>query len=129
MTETRVLVVDDHPAYRSAVVDTIKREPDMTVCGEADTVKAALAAIAASQPDVAVIDLSLGNESGFDVVSAVARTQPGVRMLVLSGHSEQIYAERTFDLGALGYLMKDEAASKLVMAIRRVAAGERYGRR
>ena len=122
----RVVVVDDHPIFRKGLVEAIQDEPGITVCGEAGTVGTALATIAEHKPDVAIVDLSLKDESGLDVVSALARTHPAVRVLVLSGYDERLHADRALKAGALGYIMKDKAATELLEAVRRVAAGKSY---
>ena len=122
----RVVVVDDHPLFRRGLVDALRHEPGIAVCAEAATVAAALASVAEHQPDVAIVDLSLGDESGLDLVAALAKGQPTVRVLVLSGHDERVHADRALKAGALGYIMKDKAASELAAAVRRVAAGMSY---
>jgi two-component system, NarL family, response regulator NreC len=122
----RVVVVDDHPIFRKGLVEAIQNEPGISVCGEAGTVGTALAAIAEHKPDVAIVDLSLKDESGLDVVSALAKTHPAVRVLVLSGYDERLHADRALKAGALGYIMKDKAATELLEAVRRVAAGKSY---
>jgi DNA-binding NarL/FixJ family response regulator len=122
----RVVVVDDHPIFRKGLIEALRDDSGIVVCGEADTVATARDAIVAHRPDVAIIDLSLGNESGLDLVSALAKVHPAVHALVLSGHDERLHAERALKAGALGYIMKDKAASELVTAVRRVASGQPY---
>lgn len=122
----RVVVVDDHPVFRKGLVEVIDDEPDITVCGEAGTPQAALTIVAAEQPDVAVVDLSLGDKSGLDLVSVLSRQHPNVRLLVLSGHDERVHAERALKAGALGYIMKDKAANELLAAVRQVSAGKSF---
>ena len=118
----RILVVDDHPIVREGLVELFNGEPGLVVYGEAGTVAAAVAAVSAEEPDVAIIDLVLGNESGLDLVAALAKSHPAVRMLVLSWHNERLYAERALKAGALGYIPKDESATELLEAVRRVAS-------
>jgi DNA-binding NarL/FixJ family response regulator len=122
----RVVVVDDHPIVRKGLVDLFGDERDMTVCGQAGTVADAMAVVASTRPDVVLVDLSLGSESGLDLVAGLAKAYPAVRTLVLSGHDERLYAERALRAGALGYIMKDESASGLLAAVRRVGAGKSY---
>jgi DNA-binding NarL/FixJ family response regulator len=122
----RILVVDDHPIMRKGLVDCFNGAPGLTVCGEGGTVADGLAAASSGQPHVAVIDLSLGTENGLDLVAALAARHPGVRVLVLSGHEEQLYADRALKAGALGYIMKDQAPTELIAAVRRVASGKSY---
>lgn len=120
----RILLVDDHPIVRKGLVDLFDEQTDLTVCGQAATVAEAVAAAAKEPPDVAVVDLTLGQESGLDVLSLLSASHPATRVLVLSGHDEKLYAERALKAGALGYVMKDQAASELLAAVRRVAAGK-----
>lgn len=122
----RILVVDDHPIVRRGLVDLFNDTDGLQVSGEASTTKEALNAVEASRPDVAVIDLSLGTENGLDLVTALAPSEPPIRLLVLSGHDEQLYADRALRAGALGYIMKDRPATELIAAVRRVASGKSY---
>lgn len=122
----RIVVVDDHPIVRKGLVEEFAEHPDLVVCADAATTADGLAAIAKHQPHVVLVDLSLGAESGLDLVTAVAGKYPETRVLVLSGHDERLYADRALKAGALGYIMKDQAASELVTAVRRVAAGKTY---
>lgn len=122
----RVLVVDDHPIVRKGLVDLFNEAPGLSVIGEAGTIAEGLAAVVAGQPHVAVIDLSLGTESGLDLVALLAEHHAAVRVLVLSGHDEQLYADRALKAGALGYIMKDRGPTELIAAVRRVATGKSY---
>jgi len=122
----RVLVVDDHPIVRKGLVDLYNGAPGLSVCADTGTIADSLQALTSSQPHVAVIDLSLGKESGLDLVAAVAERYPDVRVLVLSGLDEDLYANRALEAGALGYIMKDQAPAELIAAVRRVAAGKPY---
>lgn len=120
----RLLVVDDHPVVRAGLLEMFRDEPGLTVCAQAASIAEALRAVVTTAPDVAIVDLSLGRESGLDLLATLAHDHPDVRVLVLSGHDEQLYAERALKAGALGYVMKDRAATDLVAAVRRVAAGK-----
>jgi DNA-binding NarL/FixJ family response regulator len=122
----RVLVVDDHPLVRRGLAEVLNEAPGLAVCGEAGTTTEALAAAAAAQPDVAIVDLTLGTDSGLDLVSGLRAAHPGLRVLMLSAHEEWLYAERALKAGALGYLMKDRGATELIAAVRRVAEGKPY---
>lgn len=122
----RVVVVDDHPIVRKGLVDLLGEQPDLVVCGQAGTIAEALTVVAAEAPDVALVDLSLGSESGLELVATLAATHPTLRVLVLSGHDERLYAERSLKAGAHGYLMKAASAGELLTAVRRVAAGKSY---
>jgi DNA-binding NarL/FixJ family response regulator len=120
----RVLIVDDHPAVREALALRIGRQPDLEVCGEAADMTEALRLVVDTQPDVAVVDISLKTGSGIDLIKRIKDRDARVRLLVWSMHSESLYAERALQAGALGYINKDQATDQIVEAIRRVLAGK-----
>ena len=122
----RVLIVDDHPAVREALAMLIGQEADLEVCGEAADLSEALRLVADTQPDVAVIDISLKTGCGIDLIKRIKDRNDAVRMLVWSTHSESLYAERALRAGALGYVNKDQATDKIVEGIRRVLEGKVY---
>ena len=122
----RVLIVDDHPAVREALAMRIGLQPDLEVCGEAADLSEALRLVADTQPDVAVIDISLKTGCGIDLIKRIKDRNDTVRMLVWSTHGESLYAERALKAGALGYINKDQATNKIVEAIRRVREGKVY---
>jgi DNA-binding NarL/FixJ family response regulator len=122
----RIVIVDDHPIVRRGLTELINHEPGMTVCGESDTAAGGLELIRASHPDVAIVDLSLGLDSGLDLLKTLNASRPDVRVLILSMHDETLYAERTLAAGASGYIMKHEAMQNLIGAIRSVASGKIY---
>jgi len=122
----RILIVDDHPAVREALASRIGRQPDLEVCGEAADMSEALRLVADTQPDMAVVDISLKTGSGIDLIKRIKDRDAGVRMLVWSMHSESLYAERALRAGALGYINKDQATDQIVEAIRRVLDGKVY---
>ncbi|TET34464.1 MAG: response regulator transcription factor [Planctomycetota bacterium] len=124
--KTKVLLVDDHPIVRNGLRMLIQHQPDLAVCGEAEDAPEALEIVESKMPDMVVIDLSLKNTSGLDLVKDIKGRYPKIRMLVLSVHDESIYAERVLRAGAAGYIMKKEVATKVVAAIRRVLTGEIY---
>jgi DNA-binding NarL/FixJ family response regulator len=124
--DIRILVVDDHPIVRKGLVDLFDEQTGLTVCGQAGTIGQAMAAAASEPPDVAVVDLTLGLESGLELLPLLTASHPAVRVLVLSAHDEKLYAERALKAGALGYVMKDQAAAELIAAVRRVAAGKSH---
>lgn len=123
---TRVLIVDDHPAVRMALAMLIGRQSDLEVCGEAADLSEALRLVADTQPDVAVIDISLKTGCGIDLIKRIKDRNDTVRMLVWSTHSESLYAERALRAGALGYVNKDQATDKIIEGIRRVLEGKVY---
>ena len=122
----RVLIVDDHPAVREALAMRIGRQSDLEVCGEAADMSEALRLVADTQPDVAVVDISLKTGCGIDLIKRIKDRNDTVRMLVWSTHSESLYAERALRAGALGYINKDQATDKIVEGIRRVLEGKVY---
>jgi DNA-binding NarL/FixJ family response regulator len=123
----RVLVVDDHPVVRHGITLVINAEPDLEVCGEAENEQSARRMLRELNPDVMVVDLSLGaGGDGFNIVRDVHAHFPQMPILVLSMHDETVYADRLFAQGASGYIMKQAAAEQLVTAIRVVLRGERY---
>jgi len=123
---TRVLIVDDHPAVRDALAIWIGRESDLEVCGQAADLGEALRLVADTQPDVAVIDISLKTGCGIDLIKRIKDRNDTVRLLVWSSHSESLYAERALRAGALGYVNKDQATDKIIEGIRRVLDGKVY---
>jgi len=125
-TKAKVLVVDDHPVVRQGMAQLIGHEPDLTVCGEASTVPDALKAIAACTPDVAVVDLSLKGTSGMELLKDIKVRYPRLPVLVLSMADENVFAERALRAGARGYMMKEEAADKVLEALRCVLSGRIY---
>jgi DNA-binding NarL/FixJ family response regulator len=111
---------------REWLTNLINQQPDLTVCGETDSAPQALAAIALARPDVAIVDLSLKDSSGFDLIKNLKQSETGAAVLVLSMHDEAHYAERALRAGARGYVMKRETTKKVITAIRRVLEGKLY---
>lgn len=124
MKRARVLIVDDHPAVREALALRIGRQRDLEVCGEAADTNEALRLVAETQPDLAVIDISLKTGNGIDLIKRLKDRNNHVRIVVWSMHSESLYAERALHAGALGYVNKDQATDTIVEAIRRVLEGK-----
>jgi DNA-binding NarL/FixJ family response regulator len=123
---SRVLIVDDHPAVREALALRIGMQRDLEVCGEAADIAEAVRLVGDTQPDVAVIDISLKTGNGLDLIKRISDRTDTLRILVWSTHSEALYAERCLRAGALGYVNKDQATDKIVDAIRRVLEGKVY---
>jgi len=123
---SRVFIVDDHPIVRQGLKLLIDQEPDLMVCGEAETADAVLPAIRQLQPAIAVIDLSLGHDSGIELIKNIRLQHPDLPLLVLSMHDESLYAERALRACAKGYIMKQEAPEKVIIAIRQVLQGAIY---
>lgn len=122
----RVFLVDDHPLVRDWLKSLLEIEQDFIVIGEADEPTAAIAAMTADPPDIAVVDLSLKRGSGLDVIKALQTRAPGIRSLVLSMHEGISDVERALRAGARGYVMKGESSNQIVPAIRCVHAGKLY---
>jgi len=122
----RVLIVDDHPIVRQGLRRMIEPERDLTVCGEAQTEREARQAIRELAPDVVIIDISLAQGDGLELVRDVHAQHTDLPMLVLSMHDESIYASRLLAAGASGYIMKQAASDQLLVALRRVLEGEVY---
>ena len=122
----KVLLVDDHPLVREGLVNLISQQADLQICGEAVNELQALEIIRTVQPHVAIVDISLENWSGLDLIKSIKAMFPAVTVLVLSMHDESLYAERALRAGARGYVMKREAAKKVIEAIRCVLAGQLY---
>jgi len=119
-----LLVVDDHPILRLGLTALIESEPGLAVFGAVGARAEALEAMRESKPDLAVVDLALGDEDGLDLVKEIRTRHPKVPSLVLSMHDEAVYAERALSAGALGYVAKHEFDGTLLCAIRSALAGE-----
>lgn len=122
----RVLIIDDHPVVREGLAARIERQPDLEVCGEAADIPDAVQLIESAHPDVAVIDVALKTGSGIDLIRQIKEKHPTVRMLVWSMYQDDLYAERALRAGALGYINKEHATSRIIDAIRSVLNGRIY---
>ncbi len=119
-----ILLVDDHPLVREWLASLINQQPDLAVCGEAESAQEALEFIATRGPDLAIVDLSLKESSGLELIKTIKTTHPNVAVIVLSMHDERHYAERAIRAGARGYVMKRETTKKIISAIHQVLAGK-----
>lgn len=122
----RILLVDDHPLLREGIAQLINEQPDLVVCGEAEDRSSALTLLEKTHPDLAVVDISLKNQSGLELIKDFKVQAPQLLILVLSMHDESLYAERALRAGARGYIMKREASLKVLEAIRQILAGKVY---
>lgn len=123
-TAISILLVDDHPIVRLGLSQLLELEPDLRVRWQAASVDEALAACASAEPDMAIVDISLGGESGVELIKKLSRLRPAMQILAMSMHDESLYAERALRAGARGYVMKHSAAKNIVAALRRIRAGE-----
>jgi two-component system invasion response regulator UvrY len=122
----RILIIDDHAVVRDGVKKIFDEQPDAVVFGEASTRLEALQLAREQDWDLAVLDLSLGNQSGLEVLKELKQIRPQLPVLILSMHSEEQYARRAFKAGASGYITKDSSRAELANAVNKVAAGGRY---
>jgi DNA-binding NarL/FixJ family response regulator len=123
---TRILIVDDHPLVREGLIGLLAAQSDFVVCGEASGVDEARQLVASTRPDVAIIDLTLNDGTGLELIKDLRARYPAVKLLVLSMHDESLYAERALRAGAVGYVSKHEASRTIVQAVRTILAGKLY---
>jgi DNA-binding NarL/FixJ family response regulator len=119
-----ILVVDDHSIVRHGLASLLAREKDFRIIGEAGSYDEALEAMAKQMPDVAIVDITLKNKSGLDLIRDAREKYPHIKCLVLSMHDESVYAEKSLRAGAQGYVMKEKADEVIVDALRTVLRGE-----
>jgi DNA-binding NarL/FixJ family response regulator len=122
----RVLIVDDHPVFRRGMVALVGDEAGLVVCGEADNAASALEAMRRSQPDLALLDISMPGTNGIELIKLMLAEQPKLQILVLSMHEETRYALRALRAGANGYVMKAHAMEHVVGAMHKVLKGDIY---
>lgn len=125
-SKAKVFLVEDHALARFGLAQLINQQADLAVCGEADSVRKAMESVAIAKPDIAVVDLTLKNESGLELIKILTAQFPKLPLLVVSMHEEALYAELALHAGATGYIMKDEAIEKVLVAIRLVLGGKMY---
>ena len=121
-----VVIVDDHPAVREGLADTIGGEAALKLGGQAGTAKEALQVIQEVEPDVVVVDICLQEEDGLDLVTELLDRQPDLGIVVFSMYDENLYAARAIQAGAMAYVMKSTTTQNVVEAIEAVAQGEVY---
>jgi DNA-binding NarL/FixJ family response regulator len=124
--KARVFLVDDHPLVREHLTALIQREADLEVCGEAADAPTALELISRQSPDLVILDISLKQSNGLELIKDLKQRWPKLPVLVLSMHDEMLYAERSLRAGALGYITKEEATVNVLSAVRKVLGGEVY---
>lgn len=124
--KTRVMMVDDHPIVREGMVQFLNAQPDLHLCCEAGTAAEALALVPVCMPALVIVDIALRLESGLELIRTLRRNHPALGLLAMSQHDELIFAEHALRAGADGYLMKQEVTSNILLAIRRILAGDVY---
>ena len=122
----RIFIVDDHPVFRDGLARLTEREPNWSVCAQADNAQEALTAIERLKPALVLVDISLPGRSGLELIKDIRAVCPETAVLVISMHDEMLYAERVLRAGGRGYIMKQEGPDKIVEAIRMVLAGQLY---
>ena len=124
--KARIFLVDDHPRMRQGLVCLISQQKDLLCCGEAGTADEARAAVAELKPSLVILDLRLKRGDGLELIKSLKCLQPDLRILILTQYDAPLYAERALRAGALGYLIKDQAADEVLNAIRTVHSGQVY---
>ncbi len=125
-SKTKILVVDDHPIVRQGLAQLIDEEPDLDVYAQAEEAHEAMSIIKQRRPDLVIVDISLKETSGLELIKDIKAAYPNLPVLALSMHDESLYAERSLRAGARGYVMKTEATVKVVDAIRKILSGRIY---
>lgn len=121
----RVFIVDDHAILRASLRSLLERQPDMAVCGEAATAREAAEQATRAGPDVVLVDVSLPDMSGIELVRILRRAHPELVMAMLSGHAEHSYVKHALAAGANGYILKGDSV-ELVEAVRALSRGQRF---
>jgi len=122
----RVMIVDDHPVVRHGLRELLAHEPDLVLCGEADSAEEAMRLVPTLMPDLVIVDILLKGTNGIDLVKRLRALHPECRMLVASMHDESFLAERALRAGAMGYVCKQEPVERMLEAIRNVLRGGVY---
>jgi DNA-binding NarL/FixJ family response regulator len=122
----KILIVDDHPIVRRGLAKLVEEQPGFTVCGQAAGAADALEQLDAAKPDLIVVDISLKDIGGIELIKQIKARQPAAKMLVSSMHDESLYAERALRAGAKGYINKEEATEKMMAAIKTILNGKVY---
>lgn len=121
-----VIIIDDHPLFSRGLSQLIETQHDFKVIGLAKDRNEALNLLNSSTPDLAIVDLNLGQEDGLELIKDINILQPSTKVLVISMHDERFYAERALKAGAKGYIMKQEAETQVINAIQTVTKGDIY---
>jgi DNA-binding NarL/FixJ family response regulator len=122
----KILIVDDHPLIREGLIAQISAQSDLEVCGEAEGAEDAITEFGRRNPDLVLVDISLKNGHGLELIKQIKLHSPETKILVISAYDESFYAERSLRAGALGYISKQECRENVILAIRTVLDGRRY---
>ena len=125
-TPVKILIVDDHPAIRFGLQALLSDEPEFEVCGQAESFRKAMKAFNELRPDLLIVDISLDEGNGLDLIKQLSAEDPHCKFLVVSFHDEKLYAERALSAGAAGYVSKSEPLEQILTAVRRVSSGHLY---
>jgi len=125
-SRTRIFLIEDHPIARHGLAQLINGQPDLVVCGEAAGAQEALRLIRNAQPELAILDISLEDGNGLELTRTLKGMNPNLRVLVMSVHTEALNAEVALHAGAHGYIMKEVAIEKILVAIRKILSGKIY---
>jgi DNA-binding NarL/FixJ family response regulator len=126
LNKLRVVIVDDHPITRHGLTALVNAQRNLQVCGEADSAASAIDVVARIDPDLAIVDVSLPTTNGIDLTKTLKALHPNLPILVVSMHDEALFAERALRAGAMGYVMKQEAADRISSAVQNLLRGELY---
>src|SRR5262245_18319424 len=126
VSRSKVFLIDDHPIVRQGFLQLITATPDMVLCGEASTGREALALLETTSPDIIIVDISLEDCNGVELIKEIKARHPGLPCLVLSMFDETMFALRVLRAGGRGYLMKQEMPRNILTAMRHVLAGHIY---
>lgn len=122
----QIMIVDDHPMMRAGLMQLINKQPDIEVCGEAGDPAEAMKLLVGCRPDLILVDISMKGASGLEFIKDISAIHGQIPTLVVSMHDEKVYAERALRAGACGYIMKEESAGYLIVALHRVLEGGIY---
>jgi len=126
MNKVRIVIVDDHPIVRQGLSQLLSAEPDFEVIGEAGNAGDAMDLVEQQHPDLVIVDISLQDISGMELIKQIRARKQQIKILVSSMHDEKLYAERCLHAGAMGYISKEETTEKMVAAIRQILGGKVY---
>ncbi|MDQ4121918.1 MAG: response regulator transcription factor [Acidobacteriota bacterium] len=124
--QIKVFIADDHPIFRRGLAQTLKEVSDFSIVGEADEGVSALAQIRALLPDVAVLDIDMPGQGGFEIARAIEQEKLPVRVIFLTMHNSETLLDRVLNLGVKGYVLKDGALAEIIQAIKSVMRGEEF---